>query len=310
MRRAATYWICSFRVVAEYGVVMRRFGLLAVGFKGFLVLEALAARSLKPDFVVTYPQAGDRSRAHERIGEISRAHHISLFQRSSPNLRDLAEGVDITFAVGWQYLVGELTRLIVLHDSILPRYRGFAPVVTSLINGESRIGVTAMSPVDAIDAGPICASHAVDIDYPITIESAFRKILASYLACISEMLSYNRYEEIPFRAQDDDRATYSIWLSPDDQYIDWRMQTDVIARQINAMGFPYGGAKTRWGNSDLIVQDPIPAPPPHFERRQPGKIWQLADGDPIVVTGDGLLRVRLTDENGNRPQIPIRTWFR
>ena len=115
---------------------------------------------------------------------------------------------------------------------------------------------------------------------------------------------------IQLTAQKNDAASYSIWLSPDDQFVDWSQSSDAVIRRINALGFPYSGAKTRCANVQLTVCDPIPEVNLNFEHRQPGKIWRIVDGDPIVLTGDGLLRVRLTDEKGERPELSLRTRFR
>src|SRR5438477_626426 len=67
--------------------------------------------------------------------------------------------------IGWQWLVIADGKTIVLHDSLLPRYRGFAPLVNSLINGEKEIGVSAFISTEGYDEGPLIRQEKINIEY-------------------------------------------------------------------------------------------------------------------------------------------------
>ena len=76
-------------------------------------------------------------------------------------------------------------RTIVLHDSLLPKYRGFSPLVNSLINGERELGVTAFIATTGYDEGPVLAQEKIMIDYPLTILEAMEKITPLYYKIIT-----------------------------------------------------------------------------------------------------------------------------
>ena len=83
---------------------------------------------------------------------------------------------DFSIAVAWKWLIKQKDILIVLHDSLLPKYRGYLPLVSQLINGEKEIGVTSFFANDKYDEGDIIYSSKIDIKYPITIEQAINQI--------------------------------------------------------------------------------------------------------------------------------------
>ncbi len=114
-----------------------------VGLKGANFVERLLAAGLRPDRVVSYRQADDLSCSFERILELTQKSGITFVEDRSP----VVEASELVFIVGWQYLIRQIEgTIIVFHDSVLPRYRGFAPTVTALINGDPAIGVTPSTP--------------------------------------------------------------------------------------------------------------------------------------------------------------------
>jgi len=80
-------------------------------------------------------------------------------------------GNRFAMAVGWQRIIqlDLYLNVIVFHDSILPKYRGFNPLVSALINGDREVGVTALIATDEYDEGPILGIETVPITYPIKI---------------------------------------------------------------------------------------------------------------------------------------------
>jgi len=141
----------------------------AVGLKGFAFVEGLLQSGVGLGSIVTYAQADDQARGFERLCELAARHSINLLETRHPVPRD----EDLTFLVGWQHLLSRVTpSTMVFHDSLLPRYRGFAPTVTALINGDHEIGVTALQPSETTDEGPIISQRSLPIFYPIKIAAA------------------------------------------------------------------------------------------------------------------------------------------
>ena len=135
-------------------------------------------------------------------------------------------------------------QLIVFHDSLLPRYRGFNPLVSCLINGERHIGVTALLASSEYDRGNIISRSYTEINYPIKIQNAIELILRNYrelALTVSEMIE--RREVITGQPQNEQEASFSLWRDEEDYRIDWSQPAEDIKRFIDAVGYPYKGAQ-------------------------------------------------------------------
>jgi methionyl-tRNA formyltransferase len=265
-----------------------RFIVCAVGLKGATFLDGLIRNGLQPSTVVTYRQPDDRSNGFEKISELARQIEADLVEAKKPKTSEN----DLVFLIGWQYFLenaGPYT--IVFHDSLLPRYRGFAPTVAALINGEATIGVTALRAADRIDEGPIIAQASAAVTYPMRIAEALglqARLMADLAGRVHEAWLAGNLEET---IQDESQATYSLWRDDSDYLIDWSQPAGTIARFVDAVGYPYSGARTCVGSDVITVLSATPIADLKFEHRQPGKVWAIEHGRPVVVCGAGMLRL-------------------
>ncbi len=261
----------------------------AVGFKGAVFLDCLLERHVRVDRITSYDQPGDRSKGFERIRARAAAEGIDFATTRRP---DLVSG-ELVFLVGWQYLLAENPEatLIVFHDSLLPKYRGFAPTVAALIKGEPEIGVTALLPVAGVDEGPIVAQARLPVRYPITIAQALERQARLMGELAEELVVRWQQGHLKSKEQDHAAATYSLWRDDHDYMIDWTASAEEIARMIDATGHPYEGARTTAGGQTIIVDRSSVLDDLDFVFRTPGKIWRIDNGRPIVVCGSGLLRL-------------------
>jgi len=269
-----------------------------VGLKGATFIEGILQKGIGIGSIVTYRQPDDQARSFERLCRLAQRLSISLLETHHPVLHP----ENLTFLVGWQHLLPQVTpSTVVFHDSLLPRYRGFAPTVTALIRGDREIGVTALTPTDVIDQGPIIAQRAVPISYPIKIQTAL-EIQARLMADIAvDIIEQWKCGELSSKPQQEEMATLSIWRDDADYEIDWSNCADAIERFVNAVGHPYAGARTTVGGTETIrVLDVTALPDMPFEIRDEGKIWRLDNGRPTVVCGSGMLRIdSCLGENGS-----------
>jgi methionyl-tRNA formyltransferase len=269
------------------------------GLKGAVFVEGLLEKGFSINAIFAYPQSGDMARGFELLKDIAKQKSIDLIETRRPSL----EAEKLTFVVGWQYLLTSVTpSTVVFHDSLLPRYRGFAPTVTALIKGEREIGVTALRPSMAVDEGPIIAQRAQPISYPIKIEAAL-KLQASLMTDLAAdiVATWQRFDQLTATPQRDDLATYSIWREDADFNVDWSKSGEEIERFVNAVGYPYAGARTTVDGGERVrIFDVTTAPDLPFEIRDVGKIWRLDNGRPIVICGTGMLRIdRCCREDGS-----------
>lgn len=270
------------------GEKVTAFTICAAGYRGAETLLRLAGSGISPARIVAYPQKQDSTKAFETLQEFANLKQIQ-FERSTTPIFEKEEWV---FFIGWQFLVRKPTgRTIVIHDSLLPRYRGFAPTATALINGEHEIGVTAFLPSAAVDGGPVLGQRKIAISYPLKIKAALDlqiDLTASLIADLVQMIDGNSLTAV---AQDESAATYSLWRDEEDYYVDWKRSAAEICRTIDALGDPFSGARTRLNGDTIIIDDAQTIPDLQFERRDIGKIWSLEADGPIVVCGTGCLQI-------------------
>jgi hypothetical protein len=279
----------------QYGGQMRGqgnqvtpFAICAVGFKGAEYLAGLIQGNCAPEAVFSYPQSDDVSEGFRRIAELCRLHGIPFESAKSPSYDELKP----CFLVGWQYLMKNATNsVVVFHDSLLPKYRGFAPTVSALLRGEPQIGVTAIKPVADFDAGPIIAQSAAPISYPIRIKEALSLQAAMMAKLTKDILSRFQSALATAVEQDHAAATFSIWRDARDYSIDWTGSSAEVARMVDTLSFPYGGATARAGDQILVVDAASEVDDLVFPIRHPGKVWRLDDGRPIVICGTGMVRL-------------------
>ena len=215
-------------------------------------------------------------------------------------------------AIGWRKLINYEShqRLIVFHDSILPRLRGFNPLVTALINGDKEVGVTALFASEEYDKGDIIAIEKIAISYPLKIEKAIALLSDCYALLGNKVISKLISDDVIQAFKQDERlATYSLWRDEEDYFIDWSEDAEKISRQIDAMGFPYKGAKTRINNQIITIIESKPINDVVIENRSIGKIIFRQENKPVVVCGKGLLLIA-NAEDSNHKKVDLSKKFR
>ena len=213
---------------------------------------------------------------------------------------------DLILSVYYRHMIG--TRILAMprlgafnmHGSLLPRYRGRAPINWAVLHGEPRLGMTLHRMVAAPDAGAIVDQDGVEIAPRDTAEQAFRKVLPCarrVLARQIDALLAGTARETP---QDDAQATYFGGRKPEDGRIDWRQTSQQIFNLIRAVTDPYPGAFTDVGGARLMVWWAEPETPATAQRRgRPGEI--LSTAPLVVATGDGALELTRTEWRGAIP---------
>ncbi|MBP6128164.1 formyltransferase family protein [Flavobacterium sp.] len=197
-------------------------------------------------------------------------------------------------AVSWRWIIDtSKIKLIILHDSILPKYRGFSPLVSMLINGENKIGVSAIFATNEFDKGAIIYQKTIKIEYPIKINQAIEKIGNLYVEIIEQLVDdISKAKKLKLIDQDESRATYSLWRDTDDYFIDWNMSSNEIKRFVDAVGYPYDGAKSKINNNIVRINEIELYKNLVIENRTVGKILFFENEFPIVVCGEGLIIIK------------------
>ncbi len=257
------------------------------------------------DLVVSYPSKALQHNAHADIQDLCRARNYKLVGRNDVRAEDYA-AADLVLLAGWQWMSSDADRrFVVLHDSLLPKLRGFNPTVTALIGGETEIGVTAFSPAggdpSVSDSGPIFGHEVVRIAYPVTIRDAYERLGVAYGRLVGRVLEAASAGPLQLTPQDEAKATYSLWRDEDDYRVDWGIAAEQIQRFVDAVGWPYMGAKTTMQGREIRIDRVEVMPDIVLANRRPGKIWSLGEGGPVVVCGAGMIRITAAREADGSP---------
>ena len=175
-----------------------------------------------------------------------------------------------------------------LHGSLLPKYRGRAPINWAVLHGESRIGMTLHRMVKKADAGALVAQDGVEIGPRDTAEQAFRKVLPCarrVLAGAIDALLAGTAVETP---QDDLQATYFGGRTPEDGRVNWTRTSREIFNLIRAVTDPYPGAFVDANGARLMFWwAEFDSPATLGRSGRPGEVLSVS---PLVIaTGDSAL---------------------
>lgn len=272
---------------------MSKVALYLMSFKGYKVLENLV-NSGKTMLIAHIVYARDKNVKKDYIEEIltlCRTNNITFFEHSE---KSLPEQPNYIIAISWRWMIKTTfhSTLIVLHDSLLPKYRGFAPLVSCLINGETTIGVTALLASEEYDKGAIIDQQAITITYPLKIALAIEKITPCYTKLVLNILNnLEKQKDLITTPQQESEATYSLWRDEEDYRINWHNDAIKIKRFIDAVGFPYKGAYTMLEEVKIRIIDVNLLEDVVIENRVSGKLIFYKENKPVFVCGRGLLQI-------------------
>jgi methionyl-tRNA formyltransferase len=191
--------------------------------------------------------------------------------------------------------------LINVHASLLPKYRGAAPVHRAVIAGDTETGVTIMRVVEALDAGPMLSRMVRSIgedETSLDVERGLAGLGAGMLLQAVDALAEGRAVEIP---QNDQDATYARKIERADGVIEWSRPAREIHNQIRGLHpWPHAFAELN-GERVILLRSAVDDAGPMTPSSPPGSIL-LARGDDLrVQTGAGVLAVLGLQREGRRP---------
>jgi len=291
-------------------------GPLRVGFAGTpafaaVALETIVDAGFEVSLVMTRPDAASGrglKLAGSAVKSIALERSLPVFQ--PPRLRDAGETSSL-FATPIDVLVVAAYGLILprpvlewprhgcinIHASLLPRWRGAAPIARCLLAGDPRTGVTIMQMDEGLDTGPVIVAREVAVSPRETAQS-LHDILAplgadAMVETLRTLQSDGRLEATPQRSEG---ATYAEKISRREATVDWRESALAIDRAVRAFD-PFPGAQTLYQGSTLKIWRAEPAAGRFGEC---GRVVS-ADSEAIVVAcGEGALVVREVQLAGAR----------
>jgi methionyl-tRNA formyltransferase len=190
-----------------------------------------------------------------------------------------------------------------VHFSLLPKYRGAAPVNWAIANGETETGVTTMRMDAGLDTGAILKQRATKIGDDETAVELVKRLAFDGAELLSETLSnLNNLEPMP---QDDGQATYAPILKKEDGLIDWNLDATAIANRVR--GFqPFPAAFTYYQGRRLTLWRTDVMSGEYQRNLAPGVVLEAGHGRFIIACGNGsALRVDELQFEGKRRMSAI-----
>ncbi len=185
-----------------------------------------------------------------------------------------------------------------IHASLLPRWRGAAPIQRAILAGDAKTGITIMRMEAGLDTGPMLATREMEIGAHDTVKTLHDRLSALGAELIGETLAAvdeGRIREVP---QPPEGVTYAEKIHKAEARIDWRLDAARVSRQVRAFN-PWPVAETRLNGAQLRIWDAQPradcGPAP------PGTVLAATDEGIDVACGVGALRVLRLQLAGRKP---------
>ena len=215
--------------------------------RGYLALKGLLESKADVVGIISLEQdSHEWERYEEPIETLARNFHVPHFQTRRIQEKDFSRLIrekvqpEIAFVIGCRILLPkEIYQIprkgtLAVHDSLLPKYRGFAPLNWSLLNGEDHTGVTLFYVSEQTDGGDIVAQKRVPIGPDDTAAVVYERVCQATVDILLgtyPLLVENRVSRTP---QDHSSASFTCSRTPEDGMIDWSQTTRVIYNQIRA----------------------------------------------------------------------------
>lgn len=212
-----------------------------------------------------------------------------------------ADGI-VTAAFG-QFLPSKLLDsvnfAVNVHASLLPKYRGGAPIHYAIINGDKEAGVTIMEMVKEMDAGDMIARRAIPIEETDNVGTMFEKLALVGRDLLLDTLPSYLAGDIKPVPQDKNQVTFSPNISPEEERIDWTKTNRQLFNQIRGM-YPWPVAHTLLNGERFKIYEATPVE----GTGQAGEILAIRKKELIVAASEGALSLKTVQPAG-KPKMTI-----
>jgi methionyl-tRNA formyltransferase len=260
---------------------------------GHRTLQALLDSEHEVVLVVTHPKS---EHAYEKIwsdsvADLAEQNGVPVLLRNRPDDEELLARLkdanpDILVANNWRtWLPPEIFTLpphgtLNIHDSLLPAYAGFSPLIWALINGEQEVGLTAHMMDEDLDAGDIVLQRATPVGPTDTVTDLFHRTVGMIGSITVDALALIASGQAELVKQDRGKASFFHKRSIEDSRIDWAWPAEDIERLIRAQSDPYPNAFTFYkGERIRVIKASVSKA---CYGGTPGRVF-IREGDGVVI---------------------------
>ena len=231
---------------------------------GVNCLKALLAAGIKVDLVVTHQDDPNENIWFGSVTKLCTDQNIPFITPNSNELVDLVQKLkalapDYIFSFYYRHMIpaqilacAKIAALN-MHGSLLPKYRGRAPVNWAIVHGETQTGATLHIMETKPDAGDIVGQSAVSIGPDETATDVFTKVSQAAVAVIKQVLPYLIQGQVPRQANELQKGSYFGGRKPADGQIHWNQKTIQVHNLVRAVAPPYPGAFTHHQGKTMII---------------------------------------------------------
>ena len=262
--------------------------------------------------VVTQPDRAVGRKKEIRMTPVKQVavdHHLAVYQpeklsRSEELEKIMALSADgiVTAAFG-QFLPSRLldsvSFAVNVHASLLPKYRGGAPIHYAIINGDKEAGVTIMEMVKEMDAGDMIARRAIPIEETDNVGTMFEKLALVGRDLLLESLPSYLAGDLKPVPQDKNQVTFSPNILPEKERIDWTKTNHQIFNQIRGMN-PWPVAHTLLNGERFKIYEATPVE----GSGQAGEILVIGKKELIIAAGEGAIFLKVVQPAG-KPKMAV-----
>ncbi|SCZ86264.1 methionyl-tRNA formyltransferase [Nitrosomonas mobilis] len=275
-------------------------------------LDAMLAASFPVDLVLTQPdRAAGRGLKMQAsaVKQLAQQHNLPLLQPLSLKSAELeaqlhAATPDVMIVAAYGLILPatllQIPRYgcINIHASLLPRWRGAAPIQRAILAGDQETGITIMQMDNGLDTGAILSRHPISIAPNETTATLHDKLAilggTSIVATLQDLVG----GKLTLTPQAETSASYAAKISKSEAAIDWTLNASHIERKIRAFN-PYPGAFSSLAGNPIKIWQTSVVDPDSFSG-MPGKIIHVASDGIAVACGHGTLRIEILQPAGGK----------
>lgn len=283
------------------------------------VLDGLVEKGYEVLAVVTQPDRAVGRKKEIKMTPVKAAalrHKLPVYQPEKisgsdemAELMTLGADIIVTAAFGQflpERLLNSVKHAVNVHASLLPKYRGGAPVHYAIIKGDKEAGVTIMEMVKKMDAGDMISQRAIPITDADNVGTMFEKLSLVGRELLLDTLPDYLAGNITPQPQDESQVTFSPNITPEEERIDWQLSARDIFNQVRGMS-PWPVAHTIWQGTRFKLHEVVLADLNHVEGT-PGQVIEKTKKSLVIATKEGAISLTIVQPAG-KPKMPIQDFL-
>ncbi|CCK20121.1 methionyl-tRNA formyltransferase [Lactococcus laudensis] len=283
------------------------------------VLDGLVEKGYEVLAVVTQPDRAVGRKKEIKMTPVKAAalrHKLPVYQPEKisgsdemAELMTLGADIIVTAAFGQflpERLLNSVKHAVNVHASLLPKYRGGAPVHYAIIKGDKEAGVTIMEMVKKMDAGDMISQRAIPITDADNVGTMFEKLSLVGRELLLDTLPDYLAGNITPQPQDESQVTFSPNITPEEERIDWQLSARDIFNQVRGMS-PWPVAHTIWQGTRFKLHEVVLADLNHVEGA-PGQVIEKTKKSLVIATKEGAISLTIVQPAG-KPKMPIQDFL-